>query len=281
MQSIKRGSFLPLFCFSLILGGVNMARFLVQHTKNELELEEQIILSKLKSAKYNHEFEQLTLEEIKTFNDEGFVPVGTIEFISTYLKNVYGIERENPIEIPKYLRTDEFLKRDYYFTTWDKLPREGVYFLKDASILKKYSGVIRSEYFIDDTLFEEPAEHDVSLRLSKDSIYLVSSVFDIKSEYRVYVISGEIENVSYYNGDATLFPDMTLVKKAVSLINMNEKWLKSYTLDIMVGDKGTAIIEVHNFTSVGLYSNIWGNSLLYAYKDGIDYLINDNHKLEI
>jgi hypothetical protein len=44
----------------------------------------------------------------------------------------------------------------------------------------------------------------------------------------------------------------------------------------MVGKEGTAIIEIHNFTSIGLYTTIWGNELLYAYRDGIDYLLNDN-----
>ena len=52
-------------------------------------------------------------------------------------------------------------------------------------------------------------------------------------------------------------------------------------MDLMVSKiKGTAIVEVHNFTSCGLYSTIWGDNLLYAYRDGIDYLINDNKPIE-
>jgi hypothetical protein len=44
-------------------------------------------------------------------------------------------------------------------------------------------------------------------------------------------------------------------------------------------DKGTAIIEVHNFSSLGLYTAIWdrnNNDLLLAYKQRIEYLLNDN-----
>ena len=74
---------------------------------------------------------------------------------------------------------------------------------------------------------------------------------------------------------------MEIGLKAVELIKANEKWLRSYTIDIMVGPKGTAIIEVHNFTSVGLYHNLWGNNLLYAYRQGIDYLINDNKNIQV
>ena len=70
--------------------------------------------------------------------------------------------------------------------------------------------------------------------------------------------------------------------KSIRLIeNILQEYLKSYTIDVAVTSKGTCILEVHNFTSCGLYSTIWGSGLIYAYKDGIDYLRNDNHKLEV
>lgn len=84
-----------------------------------------------------------------------------------------------------------------------------------------------------------------------------------------------------YNGDCTKLPDISLIQKAVNLINYHEEYLKSYTIDVAVTSKGTCILEVHNFTSCGLYSTIWNSSLIYAYKDGIDYLRNDNHLLEV
>lgn len=120
---------------------------------------------------------------------------------------------------------------------------------------------------------------DSTLVLSKEHLYQVSSCFNILSEYRVYVIARKIEAIGHYNGDCTILPDIELIKKAVNIINNNEKHLKSYTLDIMVGKEGTAIIEIHNFTSVGLYNSLWGDNLLYAYKDGIDYLLNDNKEI--
>lgn len=121
---------------------------------------------------------------------------------------------------------------------------------------------------------------DAVFTLSKISDYLVSSLFSIETEYRVYVFQGEIEQISYYNGDCTVFPDINLIKKAISLINYHEKWLRSYTIDVMVGKTGTALIEIHNFTSCGLYSTLWGENLIQAYVDGIRYLRNDNKKLE-
>lgn len=88
------------------------------------------------------------------------------------------------------------------------------------------------------------------------------------------MIDKKIENIANYNGDCTIFPDIDLIRKIINLINVNEKWLRSYTIDVMVGSMGTALIEIHNFTSVGLYSNMWGSNLLYAYKDGIEYELN-------
>ena len=60
------------------------------------------------------------------------------------------------------------------------------------------------------------------------------------------------------------------------VIQSNEKYLKSYTIDVIVGAFGTAVLEVHNFTSVGLYNTLWQCNLLDAYVDGINYLIYDN-----
>ena len=191
---------------------------------------------------------------------------------------MHGITRENPIEIPEYLRTDEFLKRDYKIVTWDKIPRTGKFFLKDVSELKSFGNEINATYTDIDNLFNyvTKSKYDSSLVLSKEHYYQVSELFNIQSEYRVYIIDGKIEAISNYNGDVTILPDIHLINKAVGIINKNEEWLKSYTIDVMVGPKGTALIEVHNFASVGLYNTLWGDNLLYAYRQGIDYLINDN-----
>ena len=258
-----------------------MAKFLIQSGQNTMEDEERFVLEKLNEQKYLHTYHQVPLAEVADIHEQGLYPIGTIDFVTSYLQNAYGIGKENPIEIPLYLRTEEFLKRNYSFLAWDQLPEHGSYFLKDCSQLKLFSGVITADYFITPELFEHKSrgKYDSTLILPKDHIYQVSSVFPVKAEYRVYVIQGKIENMVCYNGDCMILPDISLIKKAVALINLNEKWLRSYTIDIMVGNPGTAIIEVHNFTSVGLYATLWGNNLVQAYIDGIDYLVNDNQEL--
>lgn len=260
-----------------------MADFIIQTKGDCLEYEELFIENQLRKNKVIHTFEKMTLEQLDSVLEKGKIPIGTIQFVTKYLRNNYWVVNENPIEVPKYLRTDEFLKRSYKIVSWDKIPRNGRFFLKDVSELKNFGDIVNADYTDVDELFNyiPKTEFDCTLVLDKTHLFQVSQSFDIKSEYRVYVIGGEIEAICNYNGDPTLLPDVDLIKKAVLIINSNEKYLRSYTIDVMVGCTGTAIIEIHNFASVGLYTTQWGSSLPYAYRDGIDYLINDNKVIEI
>lgn len=259
-------------------------RFVIQ-TDNELDIERTILQDLLNKNKYAHDYFRLTLQDLKELNlkySENEIPIGTIEFVTLYLNKVNGLKKENPIEIPKYMRTPEFLKREYNIVTWDKIPRYGRYFIKDASTLKHFSYNGNLEYFIQEEMFEEAKEtFDTSLRLSKDAYYVISEEVQIISEYRVYVIDNEITAISNYDGDCTVFPDIDLLKKVVKLVKDNEEYLKSYTIDTMVTNRGTSIIEIHNFTSVGLYTSCFGNELLTAYKQGIEYLLKDNKIIQI
>lgn len=251
-----------------------MAHFLVEMSE-ELDNEANFLIEQLKHNRYVHTYEEVS--EPRRVEDLEY-PVGTINFVEKCL----GVH-ENPVEIPKYLRTKEFLGRDYNICNWTEIPRHGSFFLKDVSQLKKFGSIVNATYMDIDDLFnyERKSEFDATLVLDKTHLYQVSSIIDIKSEFRVYVFGGSIEQIAYYNGDCTRFPNMNVINKAVSLINYHEKWLKSYTIDVAVTNNGTSILEVHNFTSCGLYSTLWGSSLIYAYEDGINYLRHDNHKLEV
>ena len=277
---------------------------LQQETKNydtNSKIEILIIESLLKQTKYTNEYIYMPLENFFNYEEdneddflsipkktlknksefeqkfENAIPIGSIEFVSTWLKIFKGIEQENAIEIPPILRTDEFLKRKYSIRKANEIPKSGKYFIKDATQLKVFSYDGNLEYFLFDEIFDPPKnELDTTLKLNPNHLYQVSEVVKILSEYRVYIISGEIVSIEFYNGNPTIFPDIELIKKANNLYSTQYDYPKSYSLDVMVTPKGTAITEIHNFTSLGLYSTIWGTDLLYAYRDGIDYLINHN-----
>lgn len=256
-----------------------MAVFLLQKESNTLEIEEVIIEELLKSNKYLHEYSTCTLKDIDKATNDKMIPVGTIDFVTKYMSKFNYCNNEVPIEIPKYLQTEEFLKRDYKICKWDEIPRHGKFFLKDASELKKYGNITDTTYMGIDDLFNyvPKSKLDSTLALSKEHMYQVSSLLPIQTEYRVYVIDNEIVAITNYEGSPLNTPDIKLLQKAISLIQFNEKWLQSYTIDIAVGRFGTALLEIHNFTSVGLYHALWGSELLYAYVDGINYLKNDNN----
>ena len=262
-----------------------MSFFIIQNDEiNTLKIEKTLLIEQLKKSYNIHSYIESSLKDnynIQNFKTNNIIiPIGTIEFVTKILNQLYGFEKENPIEIPKYLRTDEFLKREYKLIRGFDLPKTGHYFIKNASKLKDFSYCGELEYLINENIFKHK-NNKFNTILYNDDIYVISSDFKPISEYRVYVFNKEIENIVHYDGSPLLFPDIKLIQKAINLINYNEKWLKSYTIDIMVNNVGTAIIEIHNFTSCGIYTTLVGNNLPYAYIDGIEYLLNDNKKIEI
>ena len=182
--------------------------------------------------------------------------------MEVWLDKCCGISHIIPIEIPKCLRTEEFLKREYRVVPFEDIPR-GKYFVKDASRLKKYT-------FIGDT--EELFTGREAGFVDRTHLFQVSEIKEILSEYRVYVIGGKIDSICHYNGRPDLFPDMGLIEKANRTYMAKPDYPGSLTIDVMVTKEGTSLIEFHPFVSCGLYSTLWGDNLLGAYIDGINYV---------
>jgi hypothetical protein len=259
-----------------------MGRYLLQTDAKDLDIEYMLVKNKIEHNKFLFDYLDLDTESMLKEAKEGDIPIGDINYVTKFIQKVYNIEKENPIEIPKYLRTEGFLKRSYKILTYDQLVQlSGKVFIKDVSELKKFSSIVNTDYENIADFFETKNKNDYSLVLDKTHLFQVSSIYDVESEYRVYVIDNDIVAIENYNGDCTVLPDVDLIEKAVQMIMVHERYLKSYTIDVMVGRRGTALAEIHNFASVGLYSNLWGLNLVYAYRDGIDYLIHDNKPIEI
>lgn len=248
-----------------------MSKFLLQ--SDALKIEELIVREQLEKTKLIHEYKEIKINDLDKIQEKDYIPIGTIQFVEKYL----GIH-ETPIEIPKYLQTEEFLKREYKIVKGKDLPRVGRYFIKNASKLKDFSVNTDMQYFLSEEMidYKPTSKFDNTLSIKSKDNFVVSEEVNILSEYRVYVFNNEIIAISHYNGNPLLFPDTKLLEKAVMLISYNEKYLKSYTIDVMITEKGTSLIEIHNFTSVGFYTTLFGTDLLYAYRDGIDYLRKDN-----
>lgn len=267
--------------------------FLIEAEGEKLSLDNQILLSLIQEEKYLHTYKIIQNEDYfyKDQNDkkvlkqkEAFpiefkdaIPLGTIEFTENYFKIFYGIEKENPIEIPPILRTEEFLKRKYSITSYDKIPSKGQYFIKDVSKLKVFSYDGDMRFFVQT---DEKYKSKYSLTLNPAHLYQVSEHVNILSEYRIFVLDNEIYSINNYDGDVCLFPDIPLIKKAILLWSTQKDCPNSYSLDVAITPLGTIILECHILFSTGIYSTVNGTKLLYGYRDAKDYLLKYNTPIQ-
>ena len=192
------------------------------------------------------------------------IPIGSIQFVATFLKIFYGIEKEESIEIPPCLRKPEFLKRYYQILSYDHLPTEGNYFIKDASDQKSFSyiGDVANMFL------------NSSVSLNKTHKYVVSEIVDVFSEFRIYVIRKKIANISFYKGNPEIFPDLCFIKNIIAAYLSWDSSPQSFSFDVMVTKEGTSLIEVHSFISLGLYWTKWDESLIQGYIDSYNHFLH-------
>ena len=269
--------------------------------KNEYSIDNFILKNLIEDSHFTNSYQSLTLEDFYAYDydDDGYllgkeikskdefpaeyidaIPLGTIEFVKTFYKIFFGIEKEYPIEIPEILRTDEFLKRKYKIVKRDDIPKTGKYFIKDVSELKNFSYTGYMENFMCDDLLQKPkGKNDYHLYLPEDHLYQVSEVVDILSEYRVFAMNGEVYSITNYDGDPTIFPDVEMIKKAILMWYSQENAPKSFNMDIAITPYGSLILEAHLISSIGLYNNVFGTNFLYAYRDTKDYILKYNHEV--
>lgn len=267
--------------------------------KNYNDVEFAILIELLNMYKSSHDYTTMKLSDLYTEDDEDdfiFIPklkkaddfdpklkdaiaIGEIRFVEKFLKIFHGIDYEISIEIPPCLRQDRFLKRKYSIVPAWNLPRKGNYFLKDATKQKAFSYKGELSYFLDDEMFKpKESVFDASVRIDNEHLYQVSEVVQVLAEYRVYVLDGNVETISHFAGNPYKLPDIELIKEAVEIYGKELDCPGSYSLDIMITPRGTAITEIHNFMCLGLYNVIWNEDLLYAYRDGWEYVLKYNTK---
>lgn len=275
-------------------GGETMLFILQKENDWDFDLEVSVLRDIVKRDRYLHEY----LNEDNTFFDEGMlypkkmnvkdaVVVGTIEFVSKYLKNVHEISHMAPIEIPKVLRKPEYLCREYSIITADDIPKKGNWFIKDASRLKQFSYCGDMSWFYYDGIFDEPGKMDTRLHLDKTHKFALSEVVNILSEYRVIVSDDKIEAIQHYDGYCTIMPtpdEIDKLKRMILNYQLDSDRPKTYAMDVAVIKKNDkrdlALIEVCPFASLGTYGYI-SDKLPYMYADGLRWYKEKNKEVEI
>ena len=227
-------------------------KFLVEKVEKDLIFDFTFILKKCKEY-YDWLGEELEIKYCNNDiphnleNPDEYIPVGSIEFVSNYLKEYYpnAIETIKPINVPESLFkyagrkivncTDyKHQNLDLFYNNFeygDNLYRKSNKDLKDPS-----NGIVK---YTDDFSFVD---------------YQVSEVIDVLSEWRIFVHHNEIKYISNYGGDPTVFPDLSRIYAMIS--DYSKEAPVAYTLDVGIGHKYTNytfIMEVHRFFSCGLY----------------------------
>lgn len=257
--------------------------FIIEIVNGIIDDVENFVLVKVlesKPSEYSYSMiDKVDLEEFikhtKSIDFKNSIPVGSIDFVKKYLEIVHSVRDIEPLEIPKELRCDKYLKRTYLIVDKNEIPREGGCFLKYASKLKSftYTGEISR-------LFKDVDSSSVL----KDGKYVISERVELLSEYRCFILNDDIKGIQFYEGDCTVTlgqNDIALIKEMIMDYAKNERRPKAYTLDVAITkDRGVILLECHNHSSVGLYG--YDNEILpYHYKFGFEwYLKNNGYRLE-
>lgn len=163
------------------------------------------------------------------------IPVGSLEFTIKFMKIKHNIDL-TPIYIPEELKKEEFLKRKIVFNNFSA-----------EMVNKKWDSIFVKEY----TKFKGTITILKSEETAPEGIYCISDCIDIDSEWRVFIYNGEIVGCQNYSGDFMNFPNHQDILNMISAYTNSPK---SYTLDIgILEGGGTALIEVHDIFSCGLY----------------------------
>lgn len=170
------------------------------------------------------------------FHGEHDIPVGSVEFVIGYLKKNYKIDYK-PLNIPDCLLISKYMGR-YQFgfkTGQEIIESNNNLFFKDWTTIKGELGF---------TNWDKPETLDKS--------YFYRELFDIESEWRVFVHRNEILDVRCYTGNPWKLPSKEL---ALEIVNtFKEEAPIAYTLDLAITEKGeTVIIELHHYFSCGTY----------------------------
>lgn len=164
--------------------------------------------------------------------DKDIVPIGSVEFVREYARKNFGIENIRPINIPSRLMKREYLKRWVRIDTYDEpqVNTNGKIFIKSNDIIKGKTDVLR----VGETI--------------PQGEWLISEYVDIDSEWRCFIFNNRLVGLKNYAGSFTIFPDVELINKMTGELDTG-----AYTLDVGINSKGTFVLEVHDFASVGLY----------------------------
>ena len=197
----------------------------------------------MKTAETNLETLKKTIEEGFMEVFRGFIPVGSVEFVSTYLR-AYFPEAEKalrPLNIPECLFPFAGRKVVNVHVSDDYAPMEGVEDVYVKSMDEIDDWFNGPKYNVPENYEWKTFQHSQ-----------VSEFIEILSKWRVIVFHDKIRHIAPFSGDCTLFPSADAIKRMVETYKGQSP--AAYVLDVAVTAKGmTVIVECRRFFSCRLY----------------------------
>ena len=174
-------------------------------------------------------------ENIEFFKRNNIVPIGSVEFVSEFLRLHYG-KVPKPKNVPNELfdYAGRKIWRGYRKNITQS--KEQPLFIKSNTKLKADSNGVNDGY--------------EALLIEEDE-YQISEIVDFNSEWRAFVFKNELVGLQNYLEDFTLFPDIKTIHDMIESYKKNAP--VAYTLDVGIMKDKTVVVEVHDFFSVGLY----------------------------
>lgn len=230
-----------------------MTKFLIQTINGQVKHDFSFTL--LESIEFNNWLRTEKQFDYKFTDEEtepGFVPIGSVEFVSKYFQDHCGFT-PYPRNIPQELLCDIWTGRKVINGTEKDIVNYS--FVKSNTKIKAFTELCS----------EAPA-----------GFYQISSLIDIDSEWRCFVYEGKLVGLQNYSGDFDIFPDVEKIKRMIQAYRSQPP---VFTLDVAIMQDRTVVIEVHDFFSCGLYGFTNHKILPYMFTKSFHSLIREHTKL--
>lgn len=194
------------------------------------------------------DFEELEDRPISRTN----IIVGYIQTIRKYF-DLLGVTVNDNFSIPPEL--EKYLGRKITYTTLGEFKRTAKVpvFIKPTRTKEFVAGVITKleniPFFFKDKP-DEKMDFDPTY-VPDDTSVLLSEVVDFVSEYRCYVIDGELKGIKHYMGDIRVFPNTAVIDLAISDFTTAPV---GYAIDFGITRDGrTLLVEANDGWGLGNY----------------------------
>jgi hypothetical protein len=223
--------------------------YIQEYGNGRMEPEQQALLDEFTArGTLVQTFTTKLLDRNRLLLSKSTLVAGEVIVVAKALKYL-GIEMPQSNSYPASLQP--FLKRNVWESTLKEVVNQmydghltSGLFIKPKLQAKKFTGFV----------LDSPDGLRHLKGASLNTIIYCCNMVEWRSEYRIFVIHSKIVGIKHYYGDATLQVDISVVEKAIQLLEQSGEATTGYGIDFGVLHNGeTALIEWNDGFSLGAY----------------------------